>query len=293
LCATLPLIPATSTRVGRRAPPSCYRRAIGWISDLTETSEQRRAGTGDGEQRPVAAEIEAELRHRRLDEPDRACPFVLANLAVAADGRPAIDPQAAGAIEPGAQVEDAARAEVDAVLIGAGTLRSGRYDRPLAAPGLREHRRMRGLARDPLGIVIARSGELPREPALSNGAESPLVIYTAVGDPPITAPAGVEVTRMAPAELTPSAALAHARRERGIRTVLYEGGAGMLGALLASGIADELFLTVDDRLDADPEQQPIHELAGFDRLELADTWSEEDGHSMLLRLRARDPAPLI
>lgn len=268
-----------------------------WIHDVAGAPESRQGRLGaaqsrDGDERSVASEVADQLCHQRLEERDRVCPYVLANLAVAADGRPAADPRAAGALEPGAAVERAARAEVDAVLSGAGALRSGRYDRPLAGPALREHRRARGLARDPLGIVIARSGELPREPALGAGAESPLVVYTAVSDPPIAVPAGVEITRMPPAELTPAAALAHARRERGVRTVLYEGGTAMLGALLASGCADDVFLTVDDRLAADPDQDPVQELPGFDQLELERTWQDDTGHATLLRFRACAPAPM-
>jgi hypothetical protein len=53
------------------------------------------------------------------------------------------------------------RLEADAVLIGAGALRRGRHARPLADRGLRDDRLAKGLARNPLGVVVARSGELP------------------------------------------------------------------------------------------------------------------------------------
>jgi 5-amino-6-(5-phosphoribosylamino)uracil reductase len=246
----------------------------------------RRPSDHENEQGFSPEDLAADLCRRRLEDDDRVCPYVIANLALAADGRPAADPHAAGALEPGATVENVARAEVDAVLIGAGVLRSGRYARALARPELREHRRGRGLTLDPLGIVIARSGALPHDLAIAAGAESPLVLYTATGDPPVSVPAGVEVARMAPHDLTPAAALAHARRERGVRSVLYEGGSAMLAALLAAHCVDELFVTVDTRLAADPDQRPTPELPGVDRLALEGSWQDDTGHATLLRLRA-------
>jgi hypothetical protein len=63
-----------------------------------------------------------------------------------------------------------------------------------------------------------------------------------------------------PRDLKPSAVLAHARRERGVRTVLYERGAQMLAALLADGALDELLLTIAPQIEPDPQQPPITEL---------------------------------
>jgi riboflavin biosynthesis pyrimidine reductase len=269
-----------------------------WLQELPDSGRHRerpvppgrgrfrRPSDHENEQGFSPEDLAADLRRRRLEDDDRVCPYVIANLALAADGRPAADPHAAGALEPGATVENVARAEVDAVLIGAGVLRSGRYARALARPELREHRRGRGLTLDPLGIVIARSGALPHDLAIAAGAESPLVLYTATGDPPVSVPAGVEVARMAPHDLTPAAALAHARRERGVRSVLYEGGSAMLAALLAADCLDELFITVDTRLAADPDQRPAPELPGVDRLALEGSWQDDTGHATLLRLRA-------
>ena len=248
-------------------------------------------GPSDREAEPAFSpeDLAADLRRRRLEDDDRVYPHVIANLALALDSRPAADPHAAGALEPGATVEDVARAEVDAVLIGAGVLRSGRYTRPLGRPALREHRRGRGLTLDPLGIVIARSGALPHDLAIAADAAAPLVLYTAISDPPANVAAGVEVTHMAPHDLTPTAALAHARRERGVRTVLYEGGSAMLAALLAADCLDELFVTVDTRLTPDTDQPPATELPGLDRLTIDGAWQDDTRHATLLRLRPALP----
>lgn len=63
-----------------------------------------------------------------------------------------------------------------------------------------------------------------------------------------------------PRDLKPRAVLAHARRERGVRTVLHERGAQMLAALLADGVLDELLLTILPQIEPDPQQPPITEL---------------------------------
>jgi 5-amino-6-(5-phosphoribosylamino)uracil reductase len=269
----------------------------GWLQELPDGGAQRERAVAVGRgqfRRPSdhetvqgfpPEELAADLRRHRLEDADRVRPYVMANLALAADGRLAADPHAAGALEPGATVEDVARAEVDAVLIGAGVLRSGRYARALARPELREHRRGLGLTRDPLGIVIARSGALPHDLAIAANAESPLVLYTTISDPPVSVPAGVEVARMAPHDLTPAAALAHARRERGVRSVLYEGGSAMLAALLAAHCVDELFITVDTRLTPDPDQPPAPALPGLDRPTIDGAWQDDTRHATLLRLR--------
>jgi riboflavin biosynthesis pyrimidine reductase len=278
-------------RVGARAV------LAGWLQSLTAEAQGAESNPREpahpmrspGREGPAAfrpRELVAELRQHRLEQDGRRCPYVMAILALAGDGRPEADPHAAGAFEPGATVEDVARGEIDAILIGAGALRSGRYERGLARPELRAHRRGRGLMRDPLGIVIARSGELPHDLSIAVGAESPLVLYTTVSDSPITGPAGVEVVRLPPRDLTPTAVLVHARRERGVRTVLYEGGSSMLAALLGSGCLDDLYVTIDDRLAADPAQAPASDLPGFDRLMLEHAWQDETGRSTLVRLRA-------
>jgi riboflavin biosynthesis pyrimidine reductase len=70
-------------------------------------------------------------------------------------------------------------------------------------------------------------------------------------------------------------------REHGIRTVLYEGGTQMLGALLSEGVLDELVLTTVPGIETDPEQPPVSELPGFSELASDGTWRIDAGPAVL------------
>jgi len=226
--------------------------------------------------------VGAHLREHRLDA-DSERPYVAASVVVSDDGRPALHAHEPARLGVVGAVDAVLRDEVDAVLVGAGALRSGRFERPLAAPERREQRRGHGLTLDPIGIVVSRSECDVSALAGAAEATAPVLLYTGAPDP-LSAPRGVEVTRMASSDLRPSAVLAHARREHGVRTVLYEGGTQMLAALLADGALDELLLTIVPEIEPDAQQPPITELPGFSELAADHMWETEAGPTVL-RLR--------
>ena len=53
------------------------------------------------------------------------------------------------------------RTRVDAVMIGAGTMRAERYGRMVSDPELRAYRERTGLAHDPLAVIVSNRLELP------------------------------------------------------------------------------------------------------------------------------------
>jgi 5-amino-6-(5-phosphoribosylamino)uracil reductase len=181
---------------------------------------------------PDARAIEAE---RALDDlalaehapPDR--PYVVANMVASADGRSTVDGASAKLSGPADRVLfHALRGQVDAVLAGTGTLRAERYRRLIREPQRRAERRARGLQPDPLAVVLSRSGDLPDIELLTD-PEQPRAIFT--GD-----------------DAVPADALRRVRAEHGVRSLLCEGGASLLGSLLAAGLVDELFLAVSPLL---------------------------------------------
>lgn len=224
--------------------------------------------------------VGANLREHRLDD-DAELPFVAASLVVGDDGREALhahEPAHLGVVE--AVVERALRDEADAVLVGAGALRSGRFERSLGDPRRRSPRRGQGLTLDPIGIVVAR-GECDVSVLVGDPAPAtPVLLYTDAPDP-LPFMHCVEVTRMATSDLTPRAVLAHARRAHGVRTVLYEGGSQMLAALLRDGALDELVLTIVPGIEPDLEQPPITDLPGFAELAADRTWETDAGPTIL------------
>jgi riboflavin biosynthesis pyrimidine reductase len=88
-------------------------------------------------------------------------PYVLLNMVSSADGRAALAGESAGLSNPAdRQIFHALRAQADAVLAGAGTLRTEGYRRLVRDPERRAARGARGLHPDPLAVVLSRSGDL-------------------------------------------------------------------------------------------------------------------------------------
>jgi riboflavin biosynthesis pyrimidine reductase len=266
-------------------------RMVSWVRELLRERDEAQARNDEGGHggRTAAApfDVVSRIREHRL-ESEAVRPYVSARVVVGEDGRPALHAHDAAALGPAVTALDAAlREEVDAVLVGVGALRSGRFRHPLADPGAREARRSHGLTLDPIGIVVSRGGQDVPAGSLGADEDGVVLLYTAAPDP-VTAPRGVEVTRMARGELSATAALAHARRQHGVRTVLYEGGTRMLDALLAAGAIDELVLMIAPGVESDPEQPPITELLGFAGLAADRMWDPVDGITVL-RLHPEPP----
>jgi diaminohydroxyphosphoribosylaminopyrimidine deaminase/5-amino-6-(5-phosphoribosylamino)uracil reductase len=125
------------------------------------------------------------------------------------------------------------RAEVDAVIVGAGTVRR---DDPLLTVRMVE-------GRDPVRVVVSRAGELPADCALLRTApETPtLVLATHVAR---EIRLGLEARGVAVIETGAGGLRAglESLAARGLLDVLCEGGPGLAGSLLAEGLVDRLVL---------------------------------------------------
>lgn len=211
-------------------------------------------------------------------------PRVLMNFAATVDGRATIDGRS-GPIGSRADMEtlQRLRTRVDAVMIGAGTMRAERYGRMVPDPDYRAYREASGLEHDPLAILISNRLELPWDAGLFTEGEGAALIHTASDqDPPETATA-VEVVRHE-GSVDLERALESLRRERGIRSVLCEGGPTLHGELQARGLVDELFLTIAPMLAGREERSILsNPLPGVIGLELA--WLLESGGELFARYR--------
>jgi riboflavin biosynthesis pyrimidine reductase len=145
------------------------------------------------------------------------------------------------------------RTFADAVLIGAGTMRVERYDRMVPVPRLREYREQIGLPADPLTVIVTTGMDLPWDAGLFSEGHGKVLLATSSSlKPPATA-TELETIRYE-GEVDLRALLAHLRRERGIETLVCEGGPTVLGALLRLGLVDDLFLTHNPVLVGDGER---------------------------------------
>jgi riboflavin-specific deaminase-like protein len=228
------------------------------------------------------AEQLATLDYKPLAREDR--PYVALNFATTLDGRAAISGRS-GPIgsEVDTEMMQRLRTRFDAVMIGAGTMRAERYGRIVSDPQFRAYRERTLLTHDPLAVVVSNRLKLPWDAPLFTDGGGRCVIFTASEEqPPETAtpvtcvrhPDGVELDK----------ALEWLRTERGIMSVLCEGGPTLHGRLREGNLADELFLTIAPKI-AGGEAPRILEgaLPEVEELELA--WLLDHDGELFARYR--------
>jgi riboflavin biosynthesis pyrimidine reductase len=149
------------------------------------------------------------------------------------------------------------RTSFDAIGSGAGTLRAtGVWLR--VGDDLAARRAAEGRPPNPIGVVIAGSGPLPTDAAWFAGDE-PRILVVGSDSPVTEAPDGTELLR-APAPRPVPTWILDRLSERGIGSLLLEGGPHLNAAFLAAGLIDEVYWTVGPHLlgtDALPMIAPI------------------------------------
>lgn len=227
------------------------------------------------------------LRLVELARPDR--PYLVTNFAVTVDGRATIGGRS-GPIgdETDSEVLHRLRTQVDAVMIGAGTLRAERYGRIVPDPRMRGHReRDAGLAPDPLAVIVSESLDLPWDAGLfASGFGRVLIVTSSDAGIPET-PTSVRVARHE-GEVDLTRAMADLRRERGVRALLCEGGPRLHASLFEAGLVDELFITVAPKLGLNAGPGIAENgFAGLPPRELNLIWLLADGGELFARYRVR------
>ncbi len=176
-------------------------------------------------------------------------PYVLANFVASVDGRATFGGRSGRLGDDGDRAMfHTLREQVDAVLAGTNTLRAERYGRIIVDPDGRRRRVNNGLDPEPLACVVTRSGDVPTDIPLLQEPEARVVVFTAAEVDLSGVAAQVEVVTVDPGELTLTTALRRLRAERGVRSLLCEGGPTLFGALTRECVVDELFLTVAPKL---------------------------------------------
>jgi len=177
----------------------------------------------------------------------------MANMVASVDGATAVAGESRGLSGPAdRRVFHALRAEADAVMAAAGTVRADRYGPARPSEEVQARRRARGAAPVPAIVVVSRGLDLPWDAPLFTEAVVPtVVVCPADADPAARARAAAagRVVARGHGEVDLPAALA-ALREDGVGVLLCEGGPGLLAQLAAAGVLDELWLTVSPLLVA-------------------------------------------
>jgi riboflavin-specific deaminase-like protein len=178
-----------------------------------------------------------------ISSPPAERPYLVTNFAVTMDGRATLHGRS-GPIGSDTDTEllVCLRTRVDAVMIGAGTMRAERYGRPLADPGKRGRRERRGLSQDPLLVIVSGRLDIPWDaPVFTDRGARVLIFTTSEAEAPETVAQVRLVRHEGTVDL--AAALAYLRAERGVRALLCEGGPRIHAQLLDAGLVDELFVT--------------------------------------------------
>jgi riboflavin-specific deaminase-like protein len=223
------------------------------------------------------------LRLGDLAPPGR--PYLVLNMVSTLDGRIAIDGRS-GPIgdEADRELFHGLRTQADAVMVGAGTIRTERYGRMVRDPARRERRVAEGLEADPLAVVVSGTLNLPADLPLLQDPDSTVLVVTASPDelPPV--PAHVDYLRGT--DMRP--VLERLRSEHGVRSILCEGGPSLNDTLIADGLVDELFLSIAPKLVAGP---PLTMLGGVplpERLTAKLVWLLEHQSHLFARYRLQE-----
>src|ERR687893_2346530 len=189
-------------------------------------------------------ELASGLRLGERARPDR--PYLVLNMVSSLDGKATIDWRTKGlSTELDRRLFHHLRTQADAVMVGAGTVRIERYGRMAKTDELRDKREREGLARDPLAVVVSARLDLPADLPLLNEPEQRVVIAT--GSDASLPDLGEQIAYERTGEDLPLL-MARLRAEHGVRSIVCEGGPTLNSHLLAAGLVDELWLTLNPKL---------------------------------------------
>lgn len=225
----------------------------------------------------------------RGDRPDR--PWVSGNMVASVDGATAIAGESRGLSGPTDRVVfHRLRAQADAVMAGAGTVRADRYGPARPDDEMRARRERTGLAPVPPIVVVSRSLRLDwTAPLFTEPAVPTWVLCPEDAEPTALARARSCATVVAHGRGgVDLAAGLSALRGAGVRTLLCEGGPALLAQLAAAGALDELFLTVSPLLVSGDASRALRgpEIVPPARLRPAAAVLDDDGVLFLRYLAA-------
>jgi 5-amino-6-(5-phosphoribosylamino)uracil reductase len=185
-------------------------------------------------------------------------PYVLLSAAMSADGY--IDDAGGQRLDLSDEADwdrvDELRATSDAIMVGARTIRTDNPRLLVRSPSRQQRRVAEGLPPHPLRVTVTASGHLDPQARFFGAEPVPPLVYA-----PETVAA--HLTHALPQAAVVIAASAHSGRAdlawlladlaaRGVRRLMVEGGATVLGQFLTAGLADEFLLAVAPVFVADP-----------------------------------------
>jgi riboflavin-specific deaminase-like protein len=211
-------------------------------------------------------------------------PYVVTNFAVTVDGQATLRGKA-GPIgsDTDTVMLQRLRTQVDAVMIGAGTLRAERYGRMVSDPRLRAWRERIGLPHDPLAVIISGTLDLPWDASIFTCGDGQVLVFTTADEEPPRTETSVRIVRQE-GRVDLAEAMRSLRREHGIRALLCEGGPHIHAEMVEQDLVDELFVTHAPKLGGGDGLGLVAGLSERERpLELV--WLLEEAGELFARYR--------
>lgn len=191
-------------------------------------------GKGAGRDAPEAPDVPWEL-YRALADDCAACPRVIAQVGQSLDGRIATESGHSHYINGPESLDHLhrLRAIADAVIVGATT---AVLDNPRLTT-----RRVAGPS--PVRVLLDPKGRVPAGHAMLTEPDAETLIVTDRARPDLPAHCGTLDAIDADGRIAPGRLL-DALRERGLRTILVEGGGQTISSFLTAGLVDRLHVAV-------------------------------------------------
>lgn len=190
------------------------------------------------------------------------------------------------------------RMHFDAVLHGARTL-GMRIDRYMWSAELQRERRLRGLHKPPMFIVVSNSGQIdPNDRVFQRRRYpiAPVVVVPEVAEVTAGLSRVAEVIRIGSERVNLEDLMRYLAAERDVRRLVCEGGAILNYYMLAAGLVDEFFITVTPSIIGEPRPRTAIEGPAalppdcLQRLGLISAITR--GGEVFLRYRVPDASPL-
>lgn len=216
-------------------------------------------------------------------------PYLALNMVTTADGKAAVEGRTrAISSETDRALFHNLRTQADAVMVGAGTVRSERYGPVVKTAELQAKREREGVRPQALAVIVSGRLHIPVDIPLLQDPDSHVVILTQSDEELSGHQASVDYLRSeaGPFDLRPL--LERLRTEYGVRSVLCEGGPTLNASLLPYGLVDELFLTISPTLAGGADALTI--VAGAPLPDLAPlelVWALEEESELYLRYKIK------
>ena len=165
------------------------------------------------------------------------------------------------------------RSQADAILVGAGTIIA---DDPTFTPSKlnREQRLQRGMAANPIKIVVSGTGRVPETAQMFHSKDAPALVFTTERISPNRMErlqcVADAVYVVGETQVDFQRAVKILAEEYAVKQLLIEGGGQINFALFEAGLIDDVYLTLCPKIIGGRDVPTVVEGEGFDFLNIVD-----------------------